>query len=209
MSIITKPFKYTFRNVALILIGINILVYMGLQIFPQGKVYLSLNPALFVYNKFYWQVFTYQFVHNGFMHLFSNMLGLFFFGMAVERKIGSREFLSAYLVSGTLCGIISLLIYISTGMWRVFLLGASGAVFAVLLLYAVLFPRSVIFLWGIIPIPAPLLVIGYAVLETVYMISGSQAGIAHGTHLTGFAVAWIYSVVRLGINPLHIWFPKR
>lgn len=182
---------------------------MFLQVFPKGKFYLALNPGFFIYSKFYWQVFTYQFVHSGLMHLFSNMLGLFFFGIAVERRIGSKEFLFAYLFSGTVCGILSLVIYILTDAWMVFLLGASGAVFAILLLYAVLFPRSVIFIWGIIPVPAPLLIIGYGALETIYMISGSQTGIAHSTHLIGFAVAWVYSIVRLGLNPFHVWFPKR
>lgn len=137
------------------------------------------------------------------------MIGLLFFGGAVERRIGSREFALAYLLSGTVCGIVSLVIYVLAGTWNVFLLGASGAVFAILLLYAAFFPRSTIFIWGIIPIPAPLLVIGYAVLETLYMVFGMRSGVAHSTHLIGFAVAWAYSVARFGINPWREWFPRR
>ena len=136
------------------------------------------------------------------------MIGLFFFGTAVERRLGSREFVLAYLLSGTVCGIASLAIYALTGAWGVFLLGASGAVFAILLLYATFFPRSTIFLWGIIPIPAPILVIGYAALETVYMVFGMRSGVAHSTHLIGFAVAWAYSVARFGVNPWKEWFPR-
>lgn len=209
LSKLRKPFTYSFQNAALILIGVNLLVYIVSRFFPNVNVYLSLNPGLTIYYKFYWQVFTYQFAHSGFMHLFSNMLGLFFFGTAVERHIGSKEFTLAYLLSGTMCGVLSLLIYIITGMWNVFLLGASGAVFAILLLYATFFPRSVVFIWGIIPVPAPLLVIGYAVLETIYMVSGSKSGVAHSTHLIGFAVAWVYAIVRLGINPWRVWFGRR
>lgn len=209
LSAIRKPFRYTFCNAALIIIGVNLVVYMLCQVFYPLDVYLALNPLLAIYRKFYWQVFTYQFVHSGFMHLFSNMIGLFFFGVAIERQIGSREFALAYLLSGTLCGAISLAIYALSGAWNVFLVGASGAVFAILLLYAALFPRSVIFIWGIIPIPAPILVIGYAAIETFYTVFGMRSGIAHSTHLIGFAVAWVYSVARLGINPFREWFPRR
>ena len=209
LAAIRKPFRYTFCNAALIIIGVNLAVYLLTQIRPNLGAYLALNPFLCVYRRFYWQVFTYQFMHGGFMHLFSNMIGLFFFGTAVERRIGSREFVLAYLLSGTVCGLLSLLLYALTGAWGVFLLGASGAVFAILLLYATFFPRSTIFIWGIIPIPAPILVIGYALLETAYMIFGMRSGVAHSTHLIGFAVAWAYSVARFGVNPWREWFPRR
>ena len=206
---IRKPFRYTFCNAALALIGVNLAVYLLALFWPKLAGYLALNPFLCVYRRFYWQVFTYQFVHGGFMHLFSNMVGLLFFGTAVERRLGSREFLLAYLLSGAVCGIISLAIYALTGAWLVVLLGASGAVFAILLLYATFFPRSTIFLWGIIPIPAPILVIGYAVLETAYMAFRMRDGVAHSTHLIGFAAAWAYSLARFGINPWREWFPRR
>ena len=209
IAAIRKPFRYTFCNAALILIGVNIVVYLLALIFPNLGAYLALNPFLCVYRKFYWQVFTYQFMHGGFMHLFSNMIGLFFFGTAVERRLGSREFVLAYLLAGLLCGLASLLLYVLTGAWGVFLLGASGAVFAILLLYATFFPRSIIFLWGIIPIPAPILVIGYAALETAYTVFGLRSGVAHSTHLIGFAVAWGYCVARFGVNPWREWFPSR
>lgn len=205
LSLARKPFRYEFRNAALILIGVNMAVFLLTTLYPATSRYLSLNPLFMLQGGMYWQPFTYQFVHGGFGHLLSNMIGLAFFGIAVERKVGSKEFLLLYLLSGTLCGLLSFVIYVVTGAWYVFLMGASGAVFAILLAYAVLYPDSTIFIWGIVPIPAPLLVIGYAAIEVFDMLTGANQGIAHGTHLIGFAVAWVYFRVRFAIDPFKVW----
>ena len=91
-----------------------------------------------------------------------------------------------------------------TGQYYVFLLGASGAIYAVLFAYAVVFPRSIIYIWGFIPLPAPVMVVVYALIEL-----GSQFfkadNVAHLTHLFGFLSAWLYFVIRMGIHPVKIW----
>ena len=202
---IRRPFRYEYWNVALILIGINLLVFLLTYIDPELERILAMNPLFVLKGGMYWQLFTYQFVHGGIAHILSNMIGLLFFGMAVERRTGSKEFLLLYLLSGTLCGVLSFALYVLTGTWYVFLMGASGAIFAILLAYAVLYPDSVVYIWGIIPIPAPILVLGYAGLEVFYMIAGMNEGVAHSTHLIGFAVAWVYFLVRFGINPAKVW----
>lgn len=208
-TLIRKPFRYEFWNATFILLGVNLLVFLLNYVVPNSQAYLALNPVLAVQGGMFWQVFTYQFVHGGLSHLISNMIGLFFFGIAVERRLGSKEFTLLYLLSGTLCGVLSLAVYLATGMTDVFLMGASGAVFAVLLAYAILYPSSVIYLWAIIPIPAPLLVLGYAAIETLYLVTGTNQGVAHGTHLIGLAVCWLYFLVRFGINPISVWFKRR
>jgi membrane associated rhomboid family serine protease len=205
---IRRPFRYEYWNVALILIGINLLVFLLTWIDPDLERILAMNPLFVIKGGMYWQLFTYQFVHGGIAHILSNMIGLLFFGMAVERRTGSKEFLLLYLLSGTLCGVLSFALYVLTGTWYVFLMGASGAIFAILLAYAVLYPDSVVYIWGIIPIPAPILVLGYAGLEVFYMIAGMNEGVAHSTHLIGFAVAWVYFLVRFGINPAKVWSRK-
>lgn len=189
----------------LVLAGVNVAVYLLSLTSIHLTRYLSLNPLLVVKQGMYWQVFTYMFVHGSAGHLISNMIGLIFFGSAVERKMGSYEFLLFYLVCGTLSGVLSLAVYLLTSTYYVFLMGASGAIFAILLAYAILYPSSIIYLWAVIPIPAPLLVTGYAVLETYNLLAGSRSGIAHGTHLSGFLMCWLYFVIRFGINPLAVW----
>ena len=86
-----------------------------------------------------------------------------------------------------------------------FLLGASGAINSLLLAYAVIFPRNRIYLMGLLPIPAPLLVAIYAGIEIANQLLTLQNGVAHMTHLAGFAIAWIYFIVRMGINPWKVW----
>lgn len=205
LGIIRKPFKYTYRNASLIIIAVNVGVYLVTLLFP-GLVYiLGLNPVLFWGEGMFWQPFTYMFVHGGFFHVFFNMLGLLFFGIAAERAMGTREFTLMYLLCGFLSGLISLLVYTLSGMFHVLLIGASGAVYSILLAYAVIFPRSQIYVWGILPLPAPVLVVVYALLELGSQFTGAGAGVAHLTHLAGFAVAWIYFIVRMGVHPLKVW----
>jgi membrane associated rhomboid family serine protease len=80
-------------------------------------------------------------------------------------------------------------------------MGASGAVFAVELAYAALFPEAVILVWGILPLRAPLLVLGYTGIELFSMFFGIRANVAHATHLAGFAFGWLYFLLRFGVNP--------
>lgn len=208
LAVLRKPFRYEFWNAALILIGVNLIAYLLTVLDPNMSRYLAMNPLFVLKGGMIWQIFTYQFIHGSVGHLASNMIGLLFFGTAVERRTGSKEFLLLYLLAGTLCGFFSFLLYILTGTWYVFLMGASGAVFAILLAYAVLYPGSVVYIWGFIPIPAPILVLAYAALEVFNMIAGTNQGVAHSTHLIGFAVAWVYFLVRFGINPAKVWSKK-
>jgi membrane associated rhomboid family serine protease len=206
-SLLRKPFRYEFWNAAFIIIGLNMLMYI-LTMRDYGLIALfSMRPRDVLEHGMIWQVFTYQFVHSpvDLSHIFFNMLAVFIFGMSVERRVGSKEFLLMYLLSGTLSGLLSLIAYTLTGQMNVALMGASGAVFSLLFAYAVLFPRSLIYIWGILPIPAPLLVGLYALIEIVSLLGGSRDGVAHGTHLFGFAVAWAYFVIRFGIHPLRVW----
>lgn len=206
LSSVRKPFRYTFSNATLIIILVNVLLYFLLRYTPFAVNYklLALSvPGLFGYH-WWWQPFTYMFVHANLSHLFFNMLALLFFGIPTEKALGSKEFVLMYGVCGILCGLVSAVFYLFVG-WGGFLVGASGAIYAMLLAYAVIFPRSRIFIWGILPVPAPILVIIYALIELGNQLFSLNSGVAHLTHLAGFAFAWLYFRVRMGIKPLQIW----
>jgi membrane associated rhomboid family serine protease len=147
-----------------------------------------------------WQFVTYMFAHGSWQHILFNMLGLFVFGTQVERRMGSREFILYYLVTGTLAGVFSFVVYYLTGTMTP-MLGASGAIFAVELAYAAFYPDSIVYLWGILPLRAPVLVLGFTALELFFTFTGFQKGVAHLTHLFGFASGWMYFVIRFRINP--------
>ena len=204
MKFLRKPFKYTYKNAVLVIALINVSVFVLTSLFRNLSTYLGLVPILVVEAQTYWQFFTYQFVHGDFFHLAFNMLALFFFGVPVERKIGTKEFILYYLLVGTIDGVLCFLVYAATGFYIISLVGASGAIFGVLLLYAVIYPNSVVYLWAVIPVPAPLLILGYAVIELISIFSVGD-GVAHLTHFIGLLAGWVYIRIRFGIKPLKVW----
>lgn len=204
MALIKKPFHYTYKFFSIYLIVINLIVYVLTSFKYELTPILGLFLPYFIRYKMFWQPITYMFVHGSIPHLLFNMLSLLIFGLAVERAIGSKEFLLFYLICGIFSGIFSLITYFLLGTWTL-LIGASGALYAVLFLFAVVYPRSVIYIWGIIPVPSPLLVVIYAGVALFNQVNGGRSTIAHLTHLYGFLVAWIYIVARMGIRPLKVW----
>jgi membrane associated rhomboid family serine protease len=201
MNLLRKPFRYSNSSVVFYLIGINVLVYLAQRLFPHVTYYLSMIPGL-VLEGWVWQFVTYMFVHSpqGFSHILFNMLGLFIFGVQVERQMGSKEFVLYYLLTGALAGVISFVWYYVTRTPAI-LMGASGALYAVQLAFAVFFPNAIIYIWGIIPLRAPVMVLGFTALSLFFSFTGMQGNVAHLTHLSGFAVGWLYFLVRFGINP--------
>jgi len=115
--------------------------------------------------------------------------------------MGSKEFLLYYLVTGALAGVFSFFVYFLTGELRVFLMGASGALYAVQLAFAVYNPNAIIYIWGILPLRAPIMVLGFTVLSIFFVITGSGGNVAHLTHLAGFGFGWLYFLLRFGVNP--------
>ncbi len=204
MNLIRKPFKYTYKNAVFAIIAVNSAVFLFVSVFKTASIYLGLVPIAVLQANTYWQFFTYQFVHGSFLHLFFNMLALYYFGVPIEQKTGTKEFLLYYFLIGTLGGVFSFFIYYAAGMYIIVLMGASGAVFGILLLYAVLFPHSVIYLWAVIPVPAPVLILGYAVIELIGIFSAND-GVAHLTHFLGLLFGWLYILIRFGVNPIKIW----
>ena len=123
--------------------------------------------------------------------------------------MGSSEFLLFYLFSGLIAGLFSFVVYYLSGAYGIILLGASGAIYAILLAFAVFFPHAMIYVMGIIPVRAPVLVMIYAGIEIFSQVFNVQGGVAHLTHLAGLAAAWVYLRVRLRIDPLAVFLNRR
>lgn len=129
------------------------------------------------------------------------MLMLFLFGSPVEREIGSSEFLTLYLICGVLAGVFSTILAVASAA-PVAILGASGAVYGVMLAYAVLNPYQVVTFW-FIPMRATTMVLILGGLALVFQVTGQRTHIAHLTHLGGLLAGFLYLRVRLGIDPLE------
>ena len=216
MNIIRRPFRYSEYNIVYWLIGINLLFFVlkllfgsSIHVFltvDEHKIPMSIENAMAmipfaVMRGWVWSFITYMFMHADFGHVFFNMFGLFIFGVQVERQMGSKEFLLYYLVTGALAGVFSFVVYYLTGNYIVALVGASGALFAVQLAYAIFFPNAILYIWGILPLRAPVMVLAFTVLSLFFIISGRGGNVAHLTHLAGFGFGWLYFMVRYGINP--------
>ena len=203
-SIINRQFRYTYSNAAAVIAVINIVAYGVVTfLFPRFLYIFSLIPSAVLYRHWYWQFFTYMFMHGGLWHLLFNMLALFMFGMPVERKIGTREFVLFYFLVGTLSGIASYIAFYLSGQ-NVMLLGASGAIYGVMLLFSVFFPSAGVLLFGFIPMRASTLVLLYFCIEFFGSIFASGS-IGHSTHLFGLLFAFLYVMIRMRIKPWRAW----
>lgn len=182
------------------LIIINVLFYLATVVFARWHVdlnfllglHLFLNPNFAIY-----QMFTYMFMHGGWTHLFFNMFAVWMFGRIMENLWGSKRFLIYYLV----CGLGAAVIQQLAELFDIFILGipgyaltvgASGAVFGLLLAYGMSFPEERMFVFPIpMPIKAKWLILGYAVLEIVLGFGGAGDGVAHFAHLGGMFVGFL------------------
>jgi len=146
-----------------------------------------------------------MFVHIDFMHFFFNMYALLMFGIMLERTLGSREFLLFYFVTGTLGGVVCYLISMLTGNMNIAIIGASGAIYAMLFLTSVMFPSGRILLFFVIPLKMPVAVLVFIVLEVCSQILGTSTGIAHLAHLSSMLIAWLYCILRFQVSPVKVW----
>lgn len=187
----------------MMIVALNVLVFfISNYVYPYLTYMLALMPLRIIAEPSSCYTFvSYMFVHGSIYHLFSNMLGLVIFGTILERRIGSKEYLLFYFLTGTLSGVLSFLFYYLMGSYFVFLLGASGALYAVMLLFAVFFPDAMVFVFGIIPMRAITLVVFYFIIE--FASSFASDGISHITHLFGLLAALLYIMIRMRINPFR------
>jgi membrane associated rhomboid family serine protease len=173
-----------------------------LQMFVNGPItiYLGLVPILVWKKYFLWQLVTYIFLHGGLSHLLFNLLGLWMFGGELENYWGSRKFLRYFFF----CGIGAAVCTVAFHPYQGFpVIGASGAIYGLLLAFGWLFPNRLIYIYFLFPIPAKYFVIIFGLIELYSSSVGTGGGIAHLTHLGGLLFGLIYMAypsIRLRIR---------
>jgi len=143
-----------------------------------------------------WELITYQFLHGNFRHLLFNMLALFFIGPDVERGLGTRRFFIIYFLSGILGGLGWSLL---SPAWHS-CVGASGAVFGILGAFAILHPSRLLYIWGVLPVKAWVLVTVLVAYETIQTLGGPGGAVANAAHLGGGIAGTIYALVIIRPN---------
>jgi len=166
-----------------------------LQVFDQlsgGPSIISkfgLSPYAVTQHYYLWQLVTYMFLHGGFFHILFNMFGLYMFGSELEATWGTRQFAKFFFVCGIGAALTSVLV--SPHSLNP-IIGASGAIFGLLVAYGVLFPNRLIYLYMIIPIPAKWFVVIYGAINFLSALSANSTGVAYVTHVGGMLVGLIY-----------------
>ena len=224
------PFKYSYFNAVYYLIGINVAIFLlniivnmipDLRNFFTTFFGLSFSGVKEYYGV--WQFFTYMFLHDtsAIFHILFNMFALYMFGIPLEKRLGSKEFLLFYLLTGTLAGIGHFLIgmgvyYLPVGssikiIADTPLIGASGAIFAVLLAYGVYFAENIIYLFMVIPVKAKTAILIFGGLELFTLMTSATvqgSNVSNLTHIVGLIAAWFYLWIRKNINPAKVLFKK-
>jgi rhomboid family protein len=133
-----------------------------------------------------WGVLTYMFVHADLGHVFMNMLVLFFFGPPLEQRWGSNEFIKYYLICG-MGGVALSIVFLSSPI-----IGASAAVYGVMMAFAIAWPTTPIYIWGIFPVQARWLIAFLFAVTFMSAFGGAGGNIAHFAHLGGLITGFIY-----------------
>jgi rhomboid family protein len=178
------------------LIGANVVLFV-LQLVISGLTdWLGLQTPAVLQRLEVWRLVTYMFLHAGIFHLLFNMLALWMFGAELERIWGTRYFLKFYFVTGIGAAVLTLLFSLlpfalARSLQAYNIIGASGAIYGLLLAYGLYFPDRPIYMYLVFPIPAKYFVMIMGVIAFYSSLSVSS-GIANATHLGGLLVGYLY-----------------
>ena len=173
-----------------LLLIVNTAVFF-LQLFLPNQFldFFGLVPAR-VWDDFYlWQLFTYQFLHGGLLHLLFNMLALWMFGCDLERRWGSPFFLKYYFVSVIGGGVLNALILPGQVAPSI---GASAGIYGILLAYGLIYPNQIVYFYFLFPIKMKHFVWIIGAIALYSSIASGQSGIAHLAHLGGMVFGYLY-----------------
>ena len=174
----------------------NVAMFLVMPFVPSVARLLMLVPGEVLHGRV-WQLVTYMFLHGSLAHIFFNMLALWMFGVELERRWGSRYFLKYYFICGVGAALTTVLLSFVPGtfgqqLYYSLTIGASGAVYGVLLGYAMYFPNRPIYLYFVFPIPSKYFVMIIGAISLLSSMSASGGGIANTTHLGGLLAGYLY-----------------
>jgi len=173
----------------LVITNLVVFVWQSLAGAPEIVKIFGLTPYLIIHKLFLWQLVTYLFLHGDFFHILFNMFALWMFGSELERKWGGREFLKFYLITGMGAGVFSVVLEPNSIIPTI---GASGAVYGILMAYGMMFPERHIYLYFLFPVKVKYFVAALGLLAFVSTLGSQGSTISHIAHLGGMVVAFLY-----------------
>ena len=201
-----------FTDAIKILVSVNFCIYILQSVSGKEDVFFrlfGLVPSTFVADLMLWQPFTYMFLHApfyssvGISHILLNMLGLWVFGRELEQAWGKTKFLRYYFITGIGSGLITYFFQMNSDNP---VIGASGAVYGILLAYGVSYPNRMLYIWGLIPVRSLWLVIIMGSIA-FFGLLGNADGISHVTHISGMLIGYV--LLKKKWRWRDIWFAIR
>tara|TARA_B100001115_G_C15793478_1_gene391536 strand:- start:416 stop:1243 length:828 start_codon:yes stop_codon:yes gene_type:complete len=196
-----KPTLFT--DAIKVLVTINFCIFVLQSIARAENLFFplfGLVPKLVWSELMIWQPFTYMFFHGGIWHVLINMFVLWMFGNELERLWGKKFFLNYYFTTGVGAGLVTMIFGLNS---MTPIVGASGAVYGVLLAYGVIYPNRQVYLYGLIPIKSIWFVIGVGVIAFLSSFN-EMSQISHLTHLSGMIIG--YLLLKKPVRWKTLWF---
>ena len=192
-----------FTDAIKVLVTINFCIFLLQSIARAENLFFplfGLVPKLVWSELMIWQPFTYMFFHGGIWHVLINMFVLWMFGNELERLWGKRFFLNYYFTTGVGAGLVTMIFGLHS---MTPIVGASGAVYGVLLAYGIIYPNRQVYLYGLIPIKSIWFVIGVGLIAFLSSFN-EMSQISHLTHLSGMIIG--YLLLKKPIHWKTLWF---
>jgi membrane associated rhomboid family serine protease len=179
------------------IIWTNIAAFVAGLAFHQLQDYLGLVPQEVIERGWIWQLATYMFLHVGPLHILFNMLGIWMFGVELERMWGTRFFLKYYAITGIGAAVTTILVGLlpyapTAATYGATTVGASGALYGLLVAYALYFPDRPILMFLLFPVPAKFFVIIIGAISFLSATGGGSPTVAHVAHLGGIVFGYLY-----------------
>ena len=193
-----------------LLLILNIIVFLLVEISDmQFELFYSnfgLVPAKVWSSFMIWQPITYLFLHGGFIHLLFNMFVLWMFGKDLENQWGFSPFLKYYFACGIGAGVITS--FFGWGSYTP-VIGASGAIYGLLLAYGLTYPNRLVYLYGIFPIKVKFMVIGMGVIAFFASMTSENSTVSHITHIAGMVMGLMYLQSKINFKHIKLWLINR
>jgi rhomboid family protein len=175
------------------LIIANVAMFLATLIYEPIIGFLGLTPKIVVERFWIWQLATYLFLHGGPVHILFNMLGIWMFGVELERLWGTRQFLKYYAITGVGAGLtvlaVGLVLGASSETYRFPTIGASGALYGLLVAFAYYYPDRPLLMFFLFPIPAKYFVM---IVGAMAFLSAPQSRVSEAAHLGGLVIGYLY-----------------
>jgi len=191
-----------------LILTLNVILFFIIEFSGHKNIFfilLGLVPNMVWTQLKIWQLFTYMFIHGGILHIFFNMLVLWIFGKDLENKWGTSDFLFFYLLCGVFSGFMTAIIGFNS---LIPIVGASGAMYGVLVAYGYSYPNKIVYLYGLFPLKVKYMVLALGIIAFIASLTNNYTNISHITHLFGMIIGLVLIYYNIKLSRIKMIYLK-